>query len=127
MTGNHPVLLVTHAGYGETPPAPDAIFKPGDVVKVARRKALNSFPRELVVLVAVPPGFPVEYALADLLKEPRPLMITKPRRVTQYILAREGDPKPYVTCAVGLLPSGKPAVQIGTVARGEPEIDRTGP
>jgi hypothetical protein len=113
----NPILIVEHAGYGTTPADPTAIYKAGDVVKVARRKTLSDFPRELVVIGIVPPHFPTEYALADLLKEARPLMITKPRRVTRYILAREGDPVAYITDAIGLHPSGKPSVEIGTIQR----------
>jgi hypothetical protein len=41
----------------------DALFERGDVVKVRDKKALAHFPRELIIAVAVPPGFPAEYAL----------------------------------------------------------------
>lgn len=42
---------------GETPPCPEAKFKRGDVVKVRRNQAVGHFPPELIVLVAIPPGF----------------------------------------------------------------------
>lgn len=115
-----PVLMVTNAGRGETPPCPEAKFKPGDVVKVRNRKALAHFPREAVIAVAVPPGFPADYALADLVKEPRPLMVRKPNKTITYILVNEGDRTPYLAREQDLLPSGKPAVELGTVSR-EPE------
>lgn len=117
---NHPLLIVQHAGYGETPPCEAAQFKPGDVVNVRKRRHLAGFPSELVVLRAVPPGFPGEYAVADLLGEPRPLMISAPRRVVSYILCRDGDTTPYGVAERDLLPSGKPSIEIGTVSR-EPE------
>lgn len=123
----NPILLVKDVGLGSgdgiTPAAPHARYKPGDVVKVARRKSVAHFPRELVVIGVVPPGFPPEWALADLLKEARPLVTTVPRRVTRYILAREGDPKPYITDDIALSPSGKPPVEIGSIARGDPVVD----
>lgn len=59
---------------GETPPCEAAKFKRGDVVKVRNRRALEHFPREAVVAVAIPPGFSPDFALADLVGEPRPLM-----------------------------------------------------
>lgn len=113
----NPILLVENAGRGETPPCEDAVFKPGDVVRVRDRKALAKIPRELVVFVAVPPGFPAEHALADLLDEPRPLMITKPFACISYILGREGDKRPYHLLESDLLPTDKPPVQIGTIRR----------
>jgi len=59
---------------GETPPRPEAKFKRGDIVKVRRNRAVGHFPPELIVLVAVPPGFSPDDAMADLFGEPRPLM-----------------------------------------------------
>lgn len=101
-----------------TPSCPEAIFKPGDVVKIRPLKSLQHFPSEAIVAVAVPPGFPGEYALADLLNEPRPAGdITKPRKVISYILVREGDRVPYHANEGHLMPSGKPPVELGTFAR----------
>lgn len=71
---NHPILMVMNAGRGETPACEAAIFKPGAVVKVRNTKALKNFPREAVVLVAIPPGFSPDWALADLVGEPRPAL-----------------------------------------------------
>lgn len=116
MTGN-PILVLTNAGRGETPPCPAACFKRGDVVRVRNRRYLAHFPREAIVAVAVPPGFPPEYALADLLGEVRPLMITAPSRAIKYILVVEGDRTPYLVRERDLLPSGKPPVEIGVIAR----------
>ena len=101
--------------HGETPACPEAKFNRGDVVKIRNRKALRNFPPELVVLVAVPPGFPADYALADLLNKRRPLMITKPSRTIKYVLCREGDTTPYLIGERDLLTSGKEPVQIGTI------------
>jgi hypothetical protein len=127
---SHPLLLgnvieIKDAGRGETPDCPDARFKAGDVVNVRRIKALASFPPQMVVLKAVPAGFPAGYALADLVGEPRPLMISAPRRCITYILC-EGDKEPatpYVARESDLLPSGKEGFTIGTVGRSSGEAD----
>lgn len=103
---------------GETPPCPEAKFKRGDVVKVRRNQAVGHFPPELVVLVAIPPGFSPDDAMADLVGEPRPLMKQVGRRAISYILCREGDPTAYTCHERDLLPSGKEPVEIGTVSRG---------
>jgi hypothetical protein len=105
---------------GETPPCPEAKFKRGDVVKVRRNQAVGHFPPELIVLVAIPPGFSPDDAMADLFGEARPLMKQVGRRVVSYILCREGDPTAYTCRERDLLPSGKEAVEIGTVSRGAP-------
>lgn len=110
-------IFVHDAGRGTTPPCPEAQFQRGTVVRVRNRKALSHFPREAVVAAVVPAGFAADYALADLLDEPRPLMIRKPKRVVTYILVNEGDPKPYLASDADLLPSGKPPVEIGGFAR----------
>jgi hypothetical protein len=68
-------------------------------------------------MVAVPSGFPADYALADLVDEPRPLMVRAARTCISYVLANEGDPKPYLARENDLLPSGKPPVEIGTIRR----------
>jgi hypothetical protein len=102
---------------GETPPCPEAKFKRGDVVKVRNTKALQHFPREAVVAVAIPPGFSPDHALADLVGEPRPLMAQVGSRIVTYILVREGDPKPYHARERDLLPSGKEPVEIGQARR----------
>jgi hypothetical protein len=102
---------------GETPPCPCAKFKRGDIVRVRNTKALAHFPREAVVAVAIPPGFSPDYALADLVGEPRPLMCQVGSRAVTYILVREGDPKPYLARESGLLPSGKDPVEIGAARR----------
>lgn len=113
----NPVLVVKDAGYGETPPCATAKFSRGDVVKVRNTRALAHFPREAVVLAVVPAGFSASYALADLLGEPRPLMIQRELRCVSYILYADGDTTPYHARESSLLPSGKPPVEIGTVTR----------
>ena len=102
---------------GETPSCSDAKFKRGDVVKVRNTKALQRFPREAIVAVAIPPGFSPDHALADLVGEPRPLLAQVGARRVTYILVREGDPKPYLARERDLLPSGKEPVEIETVTR----------
>ena len=102
---------------GETPPCPQAIFQRGDVVKIRNTKALAHFPREAVVAVAIPPGFSPDHALADLVGEPRSLMVQVGARVVTYLLVRENDPKPYLARERDLFPSGKPPVELGTVRR----------
>lgn len=102
---------------GETPPCPEARFKRGDVVKVRRNRAVGHFPPELIVLVAVPPGFSPDDAMADLVGEPRPMMKQVGRRVVTYILCQEDSPKVYSCRERDLLPSGKEPVEIGTVSR----------
>jgi hypothetical protein len=103
---------------GETPPCSEARFKRGDVVKVRRTRAVGHFlPPELIVLVAVPPGFSPDDAMADLMGEPRPLMKQVGWRDVTYILCQEGSPKVYLCRERDLLPSGKDPVEIGTVSR----------
>jgi len=114
ILGNPPILILNR-GRGETPPCEAAKFKRGDVVKVRRNKAVGHFPEELTVLVAIPPGFSPDDALADLLGKPRPVMTQVGRRSITYILCREGDQTPYNCCEKDLLPSGKPAVEIGSI------------
>lgn len=114
----NPIVLIRDAGHGETPACPAARFTRGDVVRVRRTKALVAFPPEAVVLVAIPPGFSPDYALADLMGEPRPLMIREGRRTVAYILANDGDATPYWAREADLLVSGKPPIEIGTIARG---------
>lgn len=118
MAKRNPVLVVKNAGYGKTPEVPDSKFRRGDVVKIRRLKALAGFPRKAVVLCALPPGFPPEYALADLMGEPRPLMVTQGRRCVSYILVNEGDSQSYIATDKHLIASGEPPIEIGSVQRG---------
>lgn len=116
LLGN--VIEINDAGRGETPDCPDAKYKAGDIVKVRRTRALADFPPEMVVLKAVPAGFPADHALADLVGEPRPLMIRAPRRCVTYILC-EADKEPatpYMVRESDLLPSGKEGFEIGKVS-----------
>jgi len=102
---------------GETPPRPEAKFKRGDIVKVRRNRAVGHFPPELIVLVAVPPGFSPDDAMADLFGEPRPLMKRVGKRGVTYILCQEASQITYWCRERELLPSGKAPVEIGTVSR----------
>ena len=101
---------------GETPPCADARFARGDVVRVRRNKAVGHLPSELVVLVAIPPGFSPDDALADLISAPRPLMKEVGSPSITYILCRENDPTAYLCRERNLLPSGKDPVDIGTIS-----------
>lgn len=103
---------------GETPHCPEAKFKRGDVVKIRRNQTVGHFPPELIVLVAIPPGFSPDDAMADLFGEPRPLMKQVGRRVVTYILCQEGNPTAYSCRERDLLPSDKEPVEIGIVSRG---------
>lgn len=116
---SNPVLMVMHAGHGETPACPAAIFKRGDIVKVRNTKALKDFPREAVVAVAIPPAFSPDWALADLVGEPRPALAQVGARGVTYILVVEGGRRPYLAREKDLQPSGKPRVEIGTIKREE--------
>ena len=113
----NPILLVNDAGYGDTPPCGIAAYQCGDVVKIRNTKALRHFPREAIVAAVIPPGFSPDYALADLVGEARPMMCQVGARGVTYILVNEGDPKPYLAKERDLAPSGKPAVEIGSVTR----------
>lgn len=112
---------------GETPPCPEARFKRGEVVKVRRNKAVGHFPPELIVLVAIPPGFSPDDAMADLVGKPRPLMKQVGSRSITYILCRENDQTPYHCPERHLLPSGKEPFEIGDIsaARGDTPPDET--
>lgn len=115
LIGGGKISVVT-GPRGETPPCPDAKFKRGDIVRVRRVKAVRHFPAEMIVLVAVPPGFSPDDALADLTGQPRPLMKSVGRRTITYVLAEVGNPKPYICGERYLLPSGKEPVEIGAVS-----------
>jgi hypothetical protein len=109
---------------GETPTCHDAKFKRGDVVRTRRNRAVRHFPAELIVLVAVPPGFSPDDALADLFGESRPLLKQVGRRVVTYILCEHDSPKVYWCRERDLLPSGKEPFEIGTVSRvAEAQVD----
>lgn len=113
---NNPILMVMNAGHGETPPCPDAIFRRGDVVKVRNTKRLLHFPREAIILVAIPPGFSPNWAQADLLNQPRPVMTAVGCNVVTYFLVEEGNHQLYLAREKDLTPTGK-SVEIGTVRR----------
>ncbi|MCK1693672.1 hypothetical protein [Bradyrhizobium sp. 144] len=123
LLGN--IIEIKDAGRGETPDCPGAKFKAGDIVNVRRTKALASFPPQMVVLKAVPSGFPAAYALADLVDEPRPLMISAPRRCIIYILceADKVPATPYFVRESDLRPSDKEGFTIGTVSHVSGEAD----
>lgn len=86
---SHPVLLVTNAGYGETPLPADALLKPGDTLNVISQSSGSETAAKIVAVVPV--GVPFEYAIADQNGLPRPLMIEDNRfRSTMYVLDIEG-------------------------------------
>lgn len=108
----NPILVVQHAGYGETPPCPQARFKPGDVVKVRRLHFLKHLPDRAAVALVVPPGVPPEYVMADAHGRPRPLMVTRRTRTVRYIVAFDGDPTPHLLQEKFLAPSREPPVPV---------------
>lgn len=110
--------LIGH--HRETPPCPDARFHKGDVVRVRRNKRVGHFPAELIVLVAIQPGFSPDDALADLVGKPRPFLHKGGRRSITYLLCREGDTTPYCCAERELLPSDKPPVEIESVSTEAP-------
>lgn len=90
-----PILLVKNAGTGETPLC-ESKFGIGDVVKRRNLKWLAGLSDVCVIVAVVPPGFPPEYALADVRKESRPLMVSRPSRAIRYIVGFEGSKTPYI-------------------------------
>lgn len=101
---------------GDTPACPEAKFKRGDIVKVRRNQTVGHFPPELVVLVAIPPGFSPDDAMADLLGQSRPFMKQVGRRVVTYLLCEQDGHQAYLCRERDLLPSGKPPIEIGSVS-----------
>ena len=111
-----PVLFITDAGHGETPPCPDAIFRRGDVVLLRKSRSLPNLPRELIILVAIPPGFSPDWAQADLLNQPRPLAARKGACDVTYFGVKQGDHQLYIAREKDLTPTGK-SVEIGSIRR----------
>ncbi len=107
-----PVLMVTNAGRGKTPPCPDAKFKRGDMVRRRKLKWLAHLPEICAIVAPVPPGFPPEYALADISGRPRPLMVSTESRALRYIVAFEGDETPHLLPERVLLPTDLPKAEI---------------
>jgi hypothetical protein len=66
-----PILMVTNAGYGETPIPPDAIVQPGETV-IAAREHEPTIPVDILILAVVPTGCCVDYAIADQANPPQP-------------------------------------------------------
>lgn len=93
---SNPLLSIVNAGYGETPECENARFARGDVVRVRRQKHLMHIPEELVVLVAVPPGFSPDWALADLTEKPRPALARVGSRSISYILCEQEGKRPVL-------------------------------
>jgi hypothetical protein len=112
-----PVLMVTNAGLGETPPCPEAKFHRGDVVVVTGPHSSIDWPCAVTVLQAIPPGFAPEYAIADMLGEARPLMISKPSHSVTYIVYCDSG-KWGVIPEKRLRETGLPPVEIGDISRG---------
>lgn len=113
-------IMAIQGQRGETPPCAEAKFKRGDIVKVRNTKSLAAFPREAVVAVAIPPQFSPDWALADLVGEPRPLMCQVGARGITYILVKQDDPRPYLARERDLLTSDKEPIEIGAVSRASP-------
>lgn len=112
---SNPILIVTDAGYGTTPDAPEAKFKVNDVVRVKGHSAKGL----AAIAVVVPAGFPAEYALADARAERRPLTITRPLRVVSYIVGFMDDERPYLFPERKLIATAEPPANIGWTDRQE--------
>lgn len=72
---NKPMLVVKNAGYGETPVPDEALLQPGQEMVINDENDDTAEPA--TVIAVVPPGVPIEYAIADQNGEPRPLQISK--------------------------------------------------
>lgn len=94
---------------GETPPCPDALHKINDLVKIRRLKHLLGFPELAVVVAVVPPHFSPDWAWADVLKKPRPLMCQVGARYVQYIVGMEGRETPLLIREKWLKATGETA------------------
>lgn len=98
----HSILLITNAGFGETPVPSDTVLQPGDVLRVSpEHEGLGVETIEALCVAVVPVGSAVEYAIADQAepKQPRPLtlQIRKPHKETLYViqLPNEDEPRLY--------------------------------
>lgn len=109
---SNPMLVVTNAGYGSTPPCEQAKFKPGDVVKLRQLKFLKHLPQIAAIAIVVPPGVPPEYAMADAHGRPRPLMVTRGSKMIRYIVGFEDDETPHLIAEKYLKPSEIPATTV---------------
>jgi hypothetical protein len=101
---------------GTTPECPEAKFKRSDVVKVRRLKHLKHLPAIGAVVTVIPPQFSPDWAWADTLGKPRPLMCQVGARTVTYIIAFEGDPNPHLLRESYLLPTNEPPAEIGFAA-----------
>lgn len=101
---------------GETPRCSEARFKRGDIVLRRKLHFLQSMREEFIVLVAIPPGFSPDYALADLFDKSRPLMHRVGSKAISYLLHAEGGDRAYLLKEAHLLPSGKEPVEIGSIS-----------
>lgn len=113
--GNGEVRRIEGA-IGETPPCPAAKYAPGDVVLIRRNKSVGHFPERLVVLVAVPPGFSPDYAIADLLGKRRPLMVRAGVRCISYIMAELDGCDGSYSCPERHILRKVGSVEIGSVS-----------
>ena len=98
---------------GTTPTAPTAKFKVRDVVKVRRLKHLRGLPEIGAIVTVIPPNFSPDWAWADTLGKPRPIMAQVGKRYVTYIVAFEGDAKPHLLREQYLLPTDEPPAEIG--------------
>lgn len=115
---SNPTILVMNAGRGETPPCPQAKFRPGNMVRTRKLKWLREAAgRTGSIAAVVPPGFPPEYAIADAAGRARPLMISQERSFVQYIVAFAGDGRPWLIREKALLPTDLPDAPVAWSAQ----------
>ena len=111
LIGNGQVTVLT-GPQGVTPDCPEALFRKNQVVRVRRLKHLRDLPELAVIVACVPPGFSPDWAWADVLGKPRPLMCQVPARHVQYLIAFAGNPTPVLMREKNLLPSNEPDAEI---------------
>jgi hypothetical protein len=102
---------------GTTPPCPEAMFKPNDVVRVRRLRHLRHLPVLGAIAVVVPPGFSADHAWDDFCGRPRRLMHVAPSARVYYIVGFEGDPAPHLLPERALMPSGEARAEVKLAPR----------
>jgi hypothetical protein len=105
---------------GTTPPSPGAKFKVRDVVRVRRLKHLRDLPEIAAIVTVIPPNFSPDWAWADTLGKPRPLMCRVGSRKVTYIVAFDGGPSPYLMQERYLLPTNQPPAVISFAPEPKP-------
>ena len=112
LIGNGTVMRI-EGKRGKTPTCTEAKFKVRDVVRVRRLKHLRDLPEIGAIVTVIPPNYSPDWAWADTLGKPRPLMCQVGKCYVTYIVAFEGDPRPHLLREQYLLPTDEPPAEIG--------------